>query len=201
MIAEALGASRRRVRRRRRPSPRQARRPRSRPRRARRRARRDRSSVSCGVKRSIGEASPATASARDRVRLHRDQLRRAVQSRLLEQAAAPAHAGHLVAVRRDAVRSERKIRDRRDVRQHLVARVGVPLATTAEGRRRAASSTSARASASGANDEKASLSATCRDWMPDSAGSDPAQKACTSRPVPRANVSACCGEVVAGSST
>ena len=57
------------------------------------------------------------------MRGHRDQRGRAVDVGLLEQAAAPAEPGHAertVARRLDAVRRERQVEDRADVREHLV---------------------------------------------------------------------------------
>ena len=58
---------------------------------------------------------------RDRVRRDREQLHGRVDARLLEQAAAPAHARHLVAAHLGAVRRERQVEARRDAREHLVA--------------------------------------------------------------------------------
>ena len=61
------------------------------------------------------------------MRRHRQQLGAAVQARLLEQAAAPAHPRHrhrVAGLGRRAVGGERKIAHRRDVRHHLVAALG-----------------------------------------------------------------------------
>ena len=99
----------------------------------------------------------------DDVRRDGEERRRPVDGGFLEQAAAPAEARHPERIsgrRLDAVRGERLVEPRGDVRHHLVPALA-PGGDDRAGCSRSASSTVACATAAGAYEPKTSCSATC----------------------------------------
>ena len=102
---------------------------------------------------NVSTAAAAAVGGRDRDRVRRDgqQAGAPCSARLLEQAAAPAHARDRERpspVDRDAVGRERLVEPRGDVREHLVAALGARRRRRRRPSRSAASI--ARAQAAGA---------------------------------------------------
>ena len=120
---------------------------------------------SAGANVSIaGAPAPLTAAAGDGVRRDGEQRRRAVDARLLEQAAAPADARHVErrsGVAADAVTFAANGRSRRAATCAITSLPRfVPAATTALGSSRSISSSTQRAHAAGAYAASRSCSAT-----------------------------------------